>query len=144
MKLISEEFGFKSFIISCLLLIGYCSIFKGIFEICMSMYRGNFGPWMSNFTNGDIVTIIAAIIGMILILRKRYQKMDPNDEALENRKYQYYRMILVLVVLVATIAYNKAPFQKSIMELETTYFIMTGLVFIIISKLISRIVFKKN
>ncbi|MBC2576236.1 hypothetical protein [Peptostreptococcus canis] len=142
MRWVSDKFDVKSSILASIVITGYCFIVKAIFDIGIFIYNKNFGNWISNLTNGDIITLISVIVGILIIARKAYNSPDTGDEEIDATKYRFYRVVLVLVALVATIAYNKEPFKLVITTMPTLYYIIIGLIVIIAYKIIKKIIYK--
>lgn len=73
MRWVSDKFDVKSSILASIVITGYCFIVKAIFDIGIFIYNKNFGNWISNLTNGDIITLISVIVGILIIARKLFK-----------------------------------------------------------------------
>lgn len=128
----------KNSILTSIGLIGYLMLLKGVAEAIIKILNKDFVLWNTSITNGDILTIIAAIIGLFLISHKMNTSKQSESVEEENRKHQFYRMIIILVVLVGTIAYNRPMFKIGLLDIKIMYLIIISLIIIIGVKLLKR------
>ncbi|MDY6232542.1 hypothetical protein [Peptostreptococcus porci] len=128
----------KNTILPTISLIGYLLLLRGGVEAIIKIINKDFVLWNTYITNGDIMTLLASIIGFLIILHKMRNSKQSQSVEEENRKHQFYRMVIILVVLVGTIAYNRPMFKVGLISIKLTYLIIFALVLLIGVKLIQR------
>lgn len=130
MKWISDKVDAKSMLVASIGLTGFSVLIKSIIEVVRYLIRWNFNSWIIDITRGDILTLASIIIGVLLIFYKMYVTPESKNQAEENRKQLFYKMVMLLMLLASMLSYSKKVFLVVLFSMSALNMFLLGLIII--------------
>lgn len=130
MKWISDKVDAKSMLVASIGLTGFSVLIKSIIEVVRYLIRWNFNSWIIDITRGDILTLASIIIGVLLIFYKMYVMPESKNQAEENRKQLFYKMVMLLMLLASMLSYSKKVFLVVLFSMSALNMFLLGLIII--------------
>ena len=143
MKWVDHKLDVKGSLLIVLAITSYFILGKGLFEGVLH-FLNEYKLWMSGIYVSDFVSYLVILAGFYTILRKMDRAPKPKTLEEENHKHQFYRVVILFVILVVLIIYRKLNLKISIYEVKTVFLLAIGIAMVAIDTLTRRVRKKKQ
>ena len=137
MKWVNQKIDIKGSAIILWAITAYYILCKGLLDGVMHFLNED-KVWMSSLYVADILCYFMIIAGFYTILRKMDRSPKAKTIEEENHRHQFYRVVVLFVVLVDLIIYRKLSLKISIVDVKTLVFLLVGSVMVAIDTMARR------